>query len=86
MTSASKRRLLVVEDDPLAAKMICQYLLRAGFEVAGVVDNGADAISQAAAQAADLVLMDIGLRGPMDGTEAAAQIRQNGGRQVIFVS
>ena len=86
MTSASKRRVLVVEDDPLTAKIIAQYLLRGGFEVVGVVDNGEDAVVQAAAQDADLVLMDIGLRGLMDGAEAALQIRQNGGRPVIFVS
>ena len=47
MTRANKRRILVVEDDPLVAQVIGQTLLRLGYEVAAVVDNGDDALSQA---------------------------------------
>lgn len=86
MTRANKRRVLVVEDDPQVSQLIGQTLLRLGYEVAAVVDNGDDAVSQAFALAPDLVLMDIGLRGSIDGAEAANQIRLNTGRPVVFLT
>jgi CheY-like chemotaxis protein len=86
MTKANKRRILIVEDDPLVAQAIGQTLLRLGYEVVAVVDNGDDAVSQAFSQTPDLVLMDIGLRGSIDGAEAAKQIRLSVGRPVVFLT
>ncbi len=86
MTKANKRRILVVEDDPMVSQVIGQTLLRLGYEVAAVVDNGDDAVSQAFALTPDLVLMDIGLRGSIDGAEAAKRIRQSVGRPVVFLT
>jgi CheY-like chemotaxis protein len=54
--------------------------------VTAVVDNGPDAIAHTRAIAPDLVLMDIELRGPMDGTAAARQTRDDFARPVVFVS
>jgi two-component system, response regulator PdtaR len=86
MTNATKRRILVVEDDPLVSQAIAQTLLRLGYEVVGVVDNGDDAVSQAFARTPDLVVMDVGLRGSIDGAEAARQIRLGVGRPVVFLT
>ena len=86
MTNATKRRILVVEDDPMVSQLIGQTLLRLGYEVVAIVDNGDDAVSQAFALSPDLVLMDIGLRGSIDGAEAAKQIRLSAGRPVVFLT
>lgn len=86
MTSSSRRRLLVVEDDPAVATMLAQLLQRLGYEVVAVVETGEDAIQRAKTLQPDLVLMDIVLRGPMDGTEAARQVRLMTNRPVVFVS
>ncbi|MBO2450713.1 response regulator [Actinomadura barringtoniae] len=52
-------RVLVVEDDPVAAEAHRQYVERvAGFEVAGVVHSGADALRFFKREQADLVLLD----------------------------
>jgi response regulator of citrate/malate metabolism len=52
-------RVLVVEDDPVAAEAHRQYVSRvAGFTVAGVVHSGADALRFCEREAADLVLLD----------------------------
>jgi YesN/AraC family two-component response regulator len=75
MNSSASRRLLVVEDEALVAESLSLVLRRLGYEVAAIVDNGEDAIKMTFALIPDLVLMDIGLRGPMDGAEAARQIR-----------
>jgi CheY-like chemotaxis protein len=86
MTNATKRRILVVEDDPLVSRLIGQTLARLGYEVAATVDNGDAAVSYAFSLTPDLVLMDIGLRGSIDGAEAARQIRLSLARPVVFLT
>jgi CheY-like chemotaxis protein len=86
-SSASRsRRLLVVEDEPLVATPLTLMLKRLGYEVAAIVDSGEEAVKMAFALVPDLVLMDINLRGPIDGAEAARQIRLTTGRPVVFLS
>lgn len=80
------RKLLVVEDEALVAEDIADHLRKLGYNVVGVIDNGEDAVRQAFALMPDLVLMDVQLRGGMDGTEAARQIRVSCGRPVIFLT
>jgi AmiR/NasT family two-component response regulator len=70
----------------MVSQVIAQTLLRLGYEIAAVTDNGDDAVSKAFALAPDLVLMDIGLRGSIDGAEAAKQIRESVGRPVVFLT
>jgi len=86
MISSATRRLLVVEDEPLIAQSLSMVLRRLGYEVAAIVDNGEEAVKMTFALIPDLVLMDISLRGTMDGAEAARQIRLTTGRPVIFLS
>ena len=66
--------LLVVEDEAVVAMDIADQLRDMGYRVCGCVDNGVDAIAQARARQPDLVLMDVVLRGEMDGITAAAAI------------
>jgi AmiR/NasT family two-component response regulator len=80
------RKLLVVEDEPFIAEDIGLILRKLGFDVVGIVDNGADAVREAQRLNPDLVLMDVQLNGPMDGTEAARQIRATSGRPIIFLT
>jgi len=46
-----------------------------GYTVTGVASSGEDAISKAESTFPDVVLMDIMLKGDMDGVEAAGEIR-----------
>jgi PAS domain S-box-containing protein len=75
MTS-TKRRILIVEDQRLIAADIESRLRNMGYEVVGSVAEGEEAIGIASEKHPDLVLMDIRLRGPMDGIQAAASIRE----------
>ncbi|MBV9386333.1 MAG: response regulator [Chroococcidiopsidaceae cyanobacterium CP_BM_ER_R8_30] len=70
----SDANILVVEDEIIVAKDIQNRLTRLGYTVLGVVDNGEEAIRQAKKFRPDLVLMDIKLKGEMDGIEAAKLI------------
>lgn len=69
------RRILVVEDERIVAFDLKKRLERLGHTVLGLVGTGVEAVEQAAESKPDLVLMDIKLRGKMDGIQAAELIR-----------
>ena len=67
-------RILVVEDESLVAKDIQNMLRSLGYEVIDVVSTGEEAIQLAEATTPDLVLLDIVLKGEVDGIVAAERI------------
>ena len=69
-------RILVVEDERITAEDLRDILTGLGYAVTAVVSSGADAIREAERTAPDLVLMDIRIKGDMDGVEAARIIRE----------
>lgn len=79
-------RILVVEDDHIIATIIRKNLNRLGFSVSDVVASGEEAIRKAEDQHLDLVLMDIQLKGDMDGVEAAEQIRTRFDIPVVYLT
>jgi len=79
-------RVLVVEDEWLISIQLEQTLAAAGFEVVGTAGHAADAVALAGRERPDLVLMDIRLRGPVDGVEAAREIADRFGIRSLFVS
>ncbi len=82
----SGKKILIVEDEALVAASIRKKLLKAGYEVAGVVSFGEEAIEETRNLMPDLVLMDIKLKGDMDGVEAADQIRDSFDIPVIYLT
>lgn len=70
----SQAKILVVEDEAIVAQDIRQSLGRLGYQVVAVTDNGLDAINLAKQLQPDLILMDIVIKGPMDGIETARKL------------
>jgi len=64
----------VVEDERIVAEDIKRSLEALGYKVCSIVATGEDAVKRAGQYKPDLVLMDIVLRGKMNGIEAANQI------------
>jgi diguanylate cyclase (GGDEF)-like protein/PAS domain S-box-containing protein len=81
-----KRRVLVVEDERLVAKHIENMVRGLGYDVVGVVSTGEDAVRAALETVPDLVLMDIMLRGDMDGIMASRQIWEKASIPVIYLT
>ena len=79
-------RVLVVEDERLIAEEILERLTRMGFRVVGSVDTAEDAVQAARRELPELILMDIRLKGKMDGIEAAAEIRRDLNIPVIYLT
>ncbi|HQY92544.1 response regulator [Caldilinea sp.] len=86
--TAERRRakILLVEDEAIVALDIKTRLLHLGHEVVGVTSSGEDAIKAVEATRPDLVLMDIRLRGKLDGIEAAQQLRARFDVAVIYLT
>jgi two-component system, cell cycle sensor histidine kinase and response regulator CckA len=78
--------ILVVEDESIVAMDIQNMLELLGYAVPGVVSTGMEAIRKTAELRPDLVLMDIRLRGDMDGIEAAGQIRTRFQVPIIYLT
>jgi CheY-like chemotaxis protein len=76
----------VVEDEAIPARAAAVMLGRIGCEVTSIVDTGTAAVTAASSQRPDLVLMDIRLKGEMDGIEAAVVIRERLRIPIVFVS
>jgi CRP-like cAMP-binding protein len=70
----AKPRVFIVEDDPIISLDIHQSLKSFGFEIAGSADSGEDTLAKLPTSKADVVLMDISLRGKLDGIQTAEQI------------
>ncbi len=82
----SKAQILIVEDDVIVAMGTENRLKNLGYAVSGIAPSGEEAIEQAKEKAPDLVLMDIMLRGAMDGTEAADHIRTQFNIPVVYAT
>jgi two-component sensor histidine kinase/CheY-like chemotaxis protein len=82
----ARKQILVVEDDRLQALYLKQLLEGLGYGVPATVATGEDAVQAAARYAPGLILMDIRLRGEMDGLQAAARIRERSDIPVVFVT
>ena len=70
-----RKYIFVVEDEGIVALDIQKRLQALGYGVSGIASSGEDALEMIRQSHPDLVLMDIVLRGKMDGVEAAEQIR-----------
>lgn len=81
-----KAKVLVVEDEKIIAKDIESTLKRIGHESAGSVSKGEDAVTVAETTKPDLILMDITLKGELDGIEAAKIINDRFGIPIVYIT
>ncbi len=82
----AKANILVVEDETIVAKYIQKWLRSLGYSVPAVVSSGEEAIEKTEEIHPDLVLMDIVLKGNMDGIETARRIRARLNIPIIFLT
>ena len=81
-----KRKILVVEDESIVAMDIKNRLLALGYSVPALAHDAVQAVKKAEEIQPDLVLMDIMLKGNMDGIEAANQIQDKFDIPVILLT
>lgn len=79
-------RILIVEDESIVAKDIEKRLKSLGYTVCATVSSGRKALYKVEKEHPDLVLMDIVLKGDMDGIETAEKIRSQFFIPVVYVT
>lgn len=79
-------QIMVVEDESIIAEDIQAMLESLGYRVPAIALSGEEAIKKAGETHPDLVLMDIVLKGKMDGVEAAEYLRAHHHMPVIYVT
>jgi signal transduction histidine kinase len=82
----NQTKILITEDEPVQALMLKRALEELGHKVIGVVNNGEESIALAKKEKPNLIMMDIGLPGGMDGITAADIIKKECDIPVIFVT
>jgi diguanylate cyclase (GGDEF)-like protein/PAS domain S-box-containing protein len=82
----TQARILIVEDETIVALDIEQRLQAMGYTVLDMVVSGEQAIQKAESLRPDLILMDIKLKGNMDGIQAAEIIHKSSAIPVIFLT
>lgn len=79
-------KILVVEDESIIALNIKKKLKSFGYTVPAIVTTGEEAVKMAEITFPDLILMDVRLKGEMDGIDAADEIRKRFGIPIIFLT
>ena len=77
---------MIVEDEGVVSIDIRNMLKNAGYGIAAVAFQGEEAVRKAEQSTPDLILMDIGLKGEIDGIEAARKIRDRFQIPVVFLT
>ena len=82
-----KRYILIVEDEMILARDIQMKLEKMGYSVAGIADSRDRAIAILEEnKEIDLVLMDIVIKGDIDGIQTAGEIRHRMDIPVVFLT
>ena len=82
----AKLNILIVEDEALIALELKILIENAGYSVIDTVQSGLEAIKICEKTHADLILMDIILKGDIDGIEAAGIIKSEKNIPIIYLS
>ncbi len=69
-------KILVVEDEMIIAAKISMQLTNMGYEITGILPRGEEAVVNVKENIVDLVLLDINLKGEIDGIETSKQIHR----------
>lgn len=86
MSKKSKKKVLIVEDDVFQSFYVEKMLLKLSYDVVGKTTIGQDAIAKAAELKPDIILMDITLKGEMDGITAVEEIKKENDIAVIYIT
>jgi DNA-binding LytR/AlgR family response regulator len=82
----NKVKIAIVEDNHLVAEDISQSLQRCGYTVPSISNNGFDAIENIKKYDPDLALLDINLKGDIDGIEVARVINEKFSLPFIYLT
>lgn len=84
--TSPKKRILIVEDEAIVALHLSELLTARGYEVVGVAASAEAALEKYAQTQPNAVLMDITIKGKMDGVEVAEKMLSEKSAPVVFLT
>ncbi len=84
--NSEKIKILIVEDDMIIAANLALQLTNLGYEVTGIEPKGEEAIGHVRENMPDLVLMDIHLKGKLNGIETVKELKKISNLPVIYLT
>lgn len=79
-------KIFIVEDEPLIAESLQDILECLDHEVLGISDNGPEAIESIKEHNPDLIMLDIQIKGDMDGIQVAEELKDSVSSPFIFTT
>lgn len=83
---SKKTKILIIEDEMVIAANISLQLTELGYEVTGILPRGEEALAQIHIEVPDIILLDIQLKGRLDGVETAKIILQQYPIPIIYLT
>jgi DNA-binding NarL/FixJ family response regulator len=78
--------VLIVEDERIVAKDLQETLAGMGYDAFAIASSADEAVSEASKRRPDVVLMDIRIKGALDGIDAAEILRQRYGIPIVYLT
>ena len=79
-------KVMIVEDELLTVELIQQYLTSRGYDIVAAVSNGDDALRELSEKMPDIVLMDVKIKGNIDGIDLTRIINEKYNVPVIYLT
>ncbi|WP_026934783.1 LytR/AlgR family response regulator transcription factor [Christiangramia echinicola] len=83
---SEKIKILIVEDEMIIAANISLQLNELGHEVTGIVPRGEEALMHIKSETPDILLLDINLKGSLNGIETALEMQKTHDIPVIYLT
>lgn len=81
-----KKHVLIVEDESIVALEIASYVSELGFDVCCMASSAAKAYEVVATKKVDLILMDVHIKGDVDGISCAKEIKSKKDIPLVYIS
>ena len=85
-TESSKKKVWIVEDEAIIVMLVKHILTRNNYSVVGIADTGEKALVMTESHRPDIILMDISLKGEMDGIEVTTLLAGRFKIPVIYMT
>lgn len=83
---SNKTKILIVEDEMIIAANISLQLNELGYEVTGIIPRGEEALMHIKSETPDILLLDINLKGELDGIETALAMQKTHDIPIIYLT
>ena len=80
------KKAIIVEDNLILSLLYENYMKEMVFKTVGEITSGKKAVELVKKYSPDVVIMDIMLKGKMDGIEAAQEIRKFTSSPIVFIT